>query len=60
MEDFLKFAFDFMNNVWSACKWIAPALVIDIWLKQDRVDQRLNEIQESVNELNEDDSDYSE
>ena len=60
MGEFLEFAFVFMKDVWSACKWIAPVLVIDIWFKQDRVDQRLNEIQESMNELNEDDSDYSE
>ena len=59
MRDFLEF-----------CIGITLTLAIDVWLKQDRVNQRLNEIQfkqkkvidqldeiqESVNELNEDDS----
>ena len=46
MNDFLNFFGDAVNNLWGACKWIAPALAIDVWLKQDRVDQRLAKLEE--------------
>ena len=48
MNDFLNFFGDVANNVWSACKLITPALAIDVWLKQDRVNQRLAKIENLV------------
>ena len=55
MNDFFNFFGDAVSNVWSACKWIAPALAIDVWLKQDRVNQRLAKIENLVMK-NKDDS----
>lgn len=48
MNDFFNFFGGAVNSVWSACKWIAPALAIDAWLKQDRVNQRLAKIENLV------------
>ena len=62
MNDFLNFFGSAMSDFWSVCKWIAPALAIDVWLKQVRVNQQLAEI-ESLVVGNEDDmsedSDYT-
>jgi len=50
---------DFNNVIGFICMssiLVTPVLIIDMWFKQERVNDQLNEIQESVNELNEDDS----
>ena len=51
-----------MSDFWSLCKWIAPALAIDVWFKQVKVNQRLAEIESLVVENEDDmseDSDYT-
>ena len=62
MNDFLNFFGSAMSDFWSACKWIAPALAIDVWFKQVKVNQRLAEIESLVVENEDDmseDSDYT-
>lgn len=50
MSDLFRFILD-------SIKLVAPILIVDMWFKQVEVNYRLDEIQESVNELNEDEDD---
>ena len=57
MKDFLIYSGGFLTILWAGAILIAPAFVIDAWLKQDKINKRMAEIENLV--MEEDDSGYS-